>query len=421
VCRAVSLADADAERVAALDELKAEAALPDAGFRDHADDLAVSGAGLFEGGFERLQIRGTSDEAREAAAACYLEARAVPPRADEPEHADGAAHTLDGHGAEVVQIEVSGDDVRCGFTDTDRLRRSNLFHALCQADRVSLGRVVHAQIVTDRADDHLAGVDADPHGEVEPARQSKLIRVGVEGVTQMQRGIAGALGVILMRDWRTEQRHDAVAGEFVDVAFEALDSFRQDSEEALHDLQPLLRIHLLGQRHRALDVGEQHGHQLALALEGGARAEDLVSKVLGEGGGRGSMGGRGSCRALRLHTPASAGASPSQGLATPAAELLVRFVLFTAGGTHQRERGSALRAKPSSLTILVPAPCALRHRLRSPHTLTTSHPNRLVPSPAAPRVPLPPPRRTGAVPRAGGAPRHSRHRVPCRGGRAPRR
>jgi hypothetical protein len=40
----------------------------------------------------------------------------------------------------------------------------------------------------------------------------------------------------------------------------------EDREEALHDLAPLLRVVLLGEVHRPLHVGEQHGHLLALGV-----------------------------------------------------------------------------------------------------------------------------------------------------------
>jgi hypothetical protein len=53
-----------------------------------------------------------------------------------------------------------------------------------------------------------------------------------------------ALGVVLVRDRRTEQRHDPVAGELVDEAFKPFHTLRQDLEEAVHfvlrDLLPVI-------------------------------------------------------------------------------------------------------------------------------------------------------------------------------------
>ncbi len=104
---------------------------------------------------------------------------------------------------------------------------------------------------------------------------------GVAGdlVAQMERRVARALRVILVRDRRAEQRHDAVAGVLVDRAFEAVHAVGEDREEALEDAVPRFRIELLGQLHRALHVGEEHGDLLALAFERGLRLEDLVGEV----------------------------------------------------------------------------------------------------------------------------------------------
>ena len=47
-------------------------------------------------------------------------------------------------------------------------------------------------------------------------------------------------------------------------------------EEAVHDLVPLFGVELLGEIHRALHVGEEHGDLLALAFEGATRRQDLL-------------------------------------------------------------------------------------------------------------------------------------------------
>ena len=72
--------------------------------------------------------------------------------------------------------------------------------------------------------------------------------------------------MVLVGDRRPEHGHDPVAGELVDGALVAGHGIGEDREEALHDLAPLLRVLLLGEVHRAADVGEQDGHLLALAV-----------------------------------------------------------------------------------------------------------------------------------------------------------
>ena len=85
--------------------------------------------------------------------------------------------------------------------------------------------------------------------------------------------------MILVRDRRAEQRHDPVAGELVDEAFEALDAFGEDLEEPRHDAREGFGVELLGQFHRALHVGEEHRDLLALAFDGRLRLADLVGEV----------------------------------------------------------------------------------------------------------------------------------------------
>ena len=92
-----------------------------------------------------------------------------------------------------------------------------------------------------------------------------------------------------MRDRRTEEGHDAVAGVLVDGPLEAVDAVGEDLEEAVEYAVPFFRINLLRQLHRALHVGEQHGDLLALAFEAdGLRSVGQVfGGGLGEGGVRG--------------------------------------------------------------------------------------------------------------------------------------
>jgi hypothetical protein len=97
----------------------------------------------------------------------------------------------------------------------------------------------------------------------------------------VERGVAGALRVVLVRDRRAEEGHDAVAGVLVHRPLEAVHAVGEDLEEAVEDLVPLFRVELLCKIHRALHVGEQHGHLLALAFDGGARGQNLIGQMLG--------------------------------------------------------------------------------------------------------------------------------------------
>ncbi len=61
----------------------------------------------------------------------------------------------------------------------------------------------------------------------------------------------------------------AVARVLVDRPLEAVHAVGEDLEEAVHDPVPVLGVDLLGEIHRALHVGEEHRHLLALAFERG--------------------------------------------------------------------------------------------------------------------------------------------------------
>src|SRR5437867_589880 len=107
----------------------------------------------------------------------------------------------------------------------------------------------------------------------------------------MERRPAGALRVVLVRDRRAEERHDAVARVLVHRPLEAVHAVGEDHEEAVEDPVPRLGVELLGELHGALYVGEEDGYPLALAFEGRAGGEDLLGEVPG-GIGAGREGTR---------------------------------------------------------------------------------------------------------------------------------
>jgi hypothetical protein len=108
--------------------------------------------------------------------------------------------------------------------------------------------------------------------------EADLVRIAPQLLLKVECGVARSLRVILVSDRRAEERF---AGVLVYGPFKAVNAVGEDREEPIEDLVPLLWINLLGQVHRALNVGEQNRHLLALALESAARGEDLLGEVLG--------------------------------------------------------------------------------------------------------------------------------------------
>jgi hypothetical protein len=90
--------------------------------------------------------------------------------------------------------------------------------------------------------------------------------------------------VILVRQRRPEQRHDAITHHLIDGALVAVDGFHHQLEDGIEDLPCLFGITVREQLHRALEIGEEHGDLLPLALQRGLRGEDPVGQVLGRVG-----------------------------------------------------------------------------------------------------------------------------------------
>ena len=215
---------------------------------------------------QRRHLLGPADEAGEAALAGEIEpgpCLADPGQLEDP---DRPARPLDPELAEVVEVEIAGGELGGVLGQVRLAGLGQRLHPLRQADGVPDRGVVAVTVLADRPGDNLAGVDPDPGREVEPRTAPQLGRVVGDVVEHLQGGITGAPGVVLVGNRRPEDGHDPVAGELVDGALEFADGVGQDREEALHDLAPLLRVLLLGEVHRAADVGEQHRHLLALGI-----------------------------------------------------------------------------------------------------------------------------------------------------------
>ena len=59
-----------------------------------------------------------------------------------------------------------------------------------------------------------------------------------------------------------------------------MDGLHHVFEDRVEELARLLGVTVGEQLHRALEVGEEHGDLLALALKGGLGGEDLLGEVL---------------------------------------------------------------------------------------------------------------------------------------------
>src|SRR5262249_11280267 len=107
----------------------------------------------------------------------------------------------------------------------------------------------------------------------------------------------GAVGVILVRDRRPKQRHDAVADKLGDSPFVALHRADDRLNAAVHDVVEVLGIELRGDAREVEDVGQKHGDLFPLAVlwhgwNGGAVGGGSRGGALRGRNGRGAVDDR---------------------------------------------------------------------------------------------------------------------------------
>ena len=134
--------------------------------------------------------------------------------------------------------------------------------------RLAHSGVVHAEVASDGANDDLARVDAHADLHLDAVRAARVLGVSADRVLHPERRVARAHRVILVSERRAEERHDAVAHHLIHGALVAVDGLHHALEDGIEDLPRLFRIAVGEELHRALEVGEQHGHLLALTFGG---------------------------------------------------------------------------------------------------------------------------------------------------------
>jgi hypothetical protein len=110
---------------------------------------------------------------------------------------------------------------------------------------------------------HLAGVEPDPQPE-RRAATALVVQHPTHGPLHGQRGPYGPLGVVLVRDRGTEDRHDPVAGQLVHVPAEGLDRAGQGGQHPVGDGADPLRVQVLRPGGEIGQVAEQDGDHPAL-------------------------------------------------------------------------------------------------------------------------------------------------------------
>src|ERR1700733_10315776 len=119
----------------------------------------------------------------------------------------------------------------------------------------------------DRANHHFAVVDPDPDLQIDAFLRAKLLGVVFEDFLHAECGEQCALWVILMRDGRPKECEDAFARGLRDITAVAMDRVHHQLERGSYYRPGVVRVEVLDQLYGALDVREQRGDRLALAVD----------------------------------------------------------------------------------------------------------------------------------------------------------
>ena len=257
-----------------------EARLADSRFSHDRDHVPLPRSGSTERLVHRVQLALAPHELGQPPRGRRMQSRSTRTSADDLVHVDGSAESLDGHRAEGLDADVTLSEAECRGGEPDAAGSCQLLHASRQVRCLTNGGVVHAQVRADRADHDLAGVETDPDRKLDPVAAAYLLGVATHAGLQVERGVAGPDPVILVGDRRSEQRHDPVPHHLVHRALVAVHRLHHAFDHGIEQLPRLLRIAVREQLHRRLEVGEEHGDLLALALESTPGREDLVCEVL---------------------------------------------------------------------------------------------------------------------------------------------
>jgi hypothetical protein len=324
---------------------------PHPGLAHDGDRLPVAHGGAFERLGELLLLTVAPDKAGQAAGGAGLEPG--PGRHDPDQLVDRrrGLEPLHGDGPQGFDLDVALGQLQGLAGDEDGARSGDLLHAGGEMGRLPDGGVVHVEVAADGPHYHLAGIEPRANLHRSAARALHLVRVQGHPSLHPQGGVAGAHGMVLVRDRRPEQRHDPVAHDLIHRALVAVDGLHHPFQDGVEKLPGLLRIAVGQQLHRALEVGEQHRDLLALAFQGTLGGEDLLGEVLGSVGLRGAEP-RGGGRLDRR-----------QPLTALAAELCAGPIRLTATWAGRFEASPTLVAERRVGRVLVLAPGTLHHDL----------------------------------------------------------
>jgi len=200
---------------------------------DDVEDLAA-GANSVEAALQLLQLPIASDVARKAALDFGVKPARELPDAVQPIRLLRIGFAFDLVRAEKARLDQSLDQPVRGLTHDGRAGRRQGLQAGGEVYRIAENR--HAGIVAalHLADDRRSRVEADPHLRPRTMSCFKLVAGCLHLFEDCQGCLACPQRYVFERHWRTEHRHNPVAGKALDGAALLADRVLHQLCEALH-------------------------------------------------------------------------------------------------------------------------------------------------------------------------------------------
>ena len=144
-----------------MEELVDQARFAHPGLADERDDLPVAGPGLRQGLLQRFQLGLPPHKGRESPGDRGLYAPPHGRDAHQLTDRHGLGQTFHGHRPQRSDLDKALDQAQRLGRQPDAARRRQLLHAGRQVGGLADRRVVHVQVVANRAHHHLSRVEPD--------------------------------------------------------------------------------------------------------------------------------------------------------------------------------------------------------------------------------------------------------------------
>ena len=239
--------------------LVSEPALTDTWRSNHIDHGSNAADRLIEERCDGVDLPRTTDERRRVALDMFAFHRCR----DQPVRGNPLFHSLNAHHLGLTQHRRVLDQSCSGLAQHHSTGRGDRFHPLRHPYVLADGGITR-RARTDITGDHLTGVQTDAQLQCNATAALEFTRESLCLTLNALSRKTRAERVIFQCHWRTEQRHDSVAGELVHRPAVALHHSRRTFDQLRHDFPQPLRPNRRSDIHRMHDVGEQHRHLLVL-------------------------------------------------------------------------------------------------------------------------------------------------------------